>query len=142
MWQCSECGRNFKNTNQDHYCSKKPATIDEYIEDQPENIRPLLEKIRKTIRKAAPKAIEKISWRMPTFWQSENLIHFAAFKKHISIMPGDITKIPFEKELSGYKTSRGAIQFPLDKPIDYNLISEITKFKVSMVSEKVLRSNT
>ena len=130
MWQCPKCGRDFKNSNQSHYCSDKPTTIDGYIAAQPEEARPVLNKIRKIIRKTAPKAQEKISWGMPTFWQGENLIHFAAFKKHIGIYPGDLSHIPFLQKLSGYKTTKGAIQFPLDKPIDYELIAEITKFRV------------
>ncbi|MCL2066785.1 MAG: DUF1801 domain-containing protein [Treponema sp.] len=105
-------------------------TIDEYIAARPEELRPVLKKIRMVIRKAAPRAMEKISWGMPTFWQDENLIHFAAFKKHIGIYPGDLCHIPFKKELAGYKTTKGAIQFPLDKPIDYELIAKITKFRV------------
>ena len=133
MWQCPKCGRDFKNTNQDHYCKDKPATIDEYIALQPEEVRPILNKIRKTIKKAAPKAIEKISWGMPTFWQGENIIHFAAFKKHIGIYPGDLNNIPFKEKLSTYKTTKGAIQLPLDKPMDYDLIAEITRFRVSVV---------
>ena len=136
MWQCPKCGRDFKKQNQDHYCGDKPASIEEYIAAQAEELRPILEKIRKTIRKAAPKAVEKISWSMPTFWQGENLIHFAAFKKHIGIYPGDLSLTPFEERLSAYKTTKGAIQFPLDKPIDYGLIAEITKFRVAAASEK------
>ena len=66
-------------TNQDHYCGEKPSNIDEYIAVQSEDVRTILAKVRETIRAAAPDAIEKISWSMPTFWQSENLIHFAAF---------------------------------------------------------------
>ena len=112
----------------------KPKTIDDYIAAQPEEVRPILNKIRKTIKKAAPKAIEKISWDMPTFWQGENIIHFAAYKKHIGIYPGDLSHIPFEEKLSAYKTSKGAIQFPLDKPIDYDFIAEITRFRVSAAS--------
>ena len=73
---------------------------------------------------------------MPTFWQGENLIHFAAFKNHIGIYPGDLNDIPFKKELSGYKTTKGAIQFPLDKPINYNLIAKIAKFRASAVSKQ------
>jgi uncharacterized protein YdhG (YjbR/CyaY superfamily) len=136
MWQCPKCGRDFKKQNQSHYCTSMPDTIDEYIAAQPEEIQPVLNKIRKTIKKAAPKAAEKMSWRMPTFWQGENLIHFAAFKKHIGIYPGVQGIAHFEQELSGYKTTKGAIQFPLDKPIDYNLISEITKYRVSAVENQ------
>jgi len=130
MWKCEKCGREFKNTNQDHYCGDAPATIDEYIAAQPEDVRPLLAKVRETIRAAAPDAVEKISWRMPTFWQNENLIHFAAFKKHLGIYPGDLTLTPFADKLEGYRTSKGAIQFPYDKPVPYELISEITAFRV------------
>ena len=133
MWQCPKCGRDFKNKNQDHYCGEKPTTIDEYIAAQAEDVQPILKKIRRAIKKAAPKAQEKIAWSMPTFWQGENLIHFAAFKKHIGIYPGDLNRLPFNEKLSGYKTSKGAIQFPLDKPIDYDLITEITKFRVSVI---------
>ena len=95
MWQCPKCGREFKKTNQDHYCGEKPADVDEYIAAQPDEIRPILEKVRETIRVAAPNAVEKISWGMPTFWQRENLIHFAAFKKHLGIYPGDLSPAPF-----------------------------------------------
>lgn len=84
MWQCPKCGRNFKNTMQSHYCGKV-ETIDQYISEQAEAVQPILNKIREVIRAAAPDAIEKISYQMPTFWQGKNLIHFAAFKKHISI---------------------------------------------------------
>jgi len=132
MWQCPKCGRDFKSVNQSHSCGRKPSTIDEYISAQPEELRPILEKIRKTIKKAAPASTEKISYKIPAFWQGKTLIYFAAFKNHIGIYPGDLRDIPFKKELSAYKTTKGAIQFPLDKPIDYKLIAEITKFRVSL----------
>ena len=132
MWQCPKCGRDFKNINQDHYCGKT-NTIDEYILAQPEDVQPLLEKIRETIRNAAPSAVEKISWQMPTFWQGENLIHFAAFKKHIGIYPGGEAVGVFAERLTGYKTSKGAIQFPIGKPVDYALIADITKWRVTQV---------
>jgi len=135
MWQCPDCCRNFNKQNQSHYCGSTPATIDEYIAAQPAENRLILEKIRKTIKKAAPQAMEKISWRMPTFWQGENIIHFAAFKTHIGIYPGDLGNLPFEHKLAGYKTTKGAIQFPLDKPIDYDLIAEITKFRISTAAK-------
>jgi uncharacterized protein YdhG (YjbR/CyaY superfamily) len=130
MWKCPNCGRDFKNTEQDHFCMK-PNSIDEYIATQPENVQPLLEKIRETIRVVVPEATEKISWRMPTFWQGENLIHFAAFKKHIGLYPGGEATTVFAERLVGYKTSKGAIQLPIDKPIDYDLITDIVRWRVN-----------
>ncbi len=130
MWQCPKCGRAFKNTDQHHFCGEI-ATIDQYIADQPEEVRPILNKVREVIRAAAPEATEKISWSMPTFWQGENLIHFAAFKKHIGIYPGELTQVPFQEQLKEYVTTKGAIRFPLDKPIDYDFIAEITRYRVA-----------
>ena len=129
MWTCPKCKRTFKNTDQEHYCVK-PNNIDEYIASQPEAVRPLLQSIRETIRAAAPKATEKISWQMPTFWQGENLIHFAANKKHIGLYPGGEAAAVFAARLTGYKTSKGAIQLPLDKPIDHQLIADIVRWRL------------
>jgi uncharacterized protein YdhG (YjbR/CyaY superfamily) len=141
MWKCPKCQRDFKNAHQEHQCGNTPATIDEYIAAQPEEVQPILTKIRQTIREAAPDAKEKISWRMPTFWQGENLIHFAAFKKHIGIYPGDLSLVPFEDKLVGYHTTKGAIQFPIDKPVDYELIADITRFRITAVSSVEKRSS-
>jgi len=135
MWKCPKCGREFKNTNQNHSCSEKSASIDEYIAAQSEDVQPILVKVRNIIRAAAPDAVEKISWQMPTYWQGENLIHFCAHKKHLGIHPGAIDHFPDELKtrLVDYKTSKGAIQFPYDKPIDYELIADITRWRVSVV---------
>jgi len=132
MWKCPKCKREFKNTNQDHYCGKI-ETIDRYISEQSEEVQLILNKIRDTIRAAAPEATEKMSWQMPTFWQGENLIHFAAFKKHISIFPGGEATTVFADKLTGYKTAKGTIQLPLSKPIPYDLIEEITHWRVDAV---------
>lgn len=129
MWTCPQCGREFKNTDQHQFCGK-PNSIDEYIDTQPEDVRPLLQTIRETIKRAAPEATEKISWQMPTFWQGTNLIHFAAFKKHIGLYPGGEIPSVFASRLEGYKTSKGAIQLPFDKPIDYELITDIVKWRL------------
>jgi len=110
------------------------VSIDEYIAAQSEDVQAILIKVRETIHVAAPDATEKISWSMPTFWQGGNLIHFAAFKKHIGIYPGDLTLSPFNERLSGYKRTKGAIQFPYDKPIDFDLIADITRWRVSCVA--------
>lgn len=128
MWQCPKCKREFKNTNQDHYCGEPPKTIDAYIEAQPEEVQTLLNTVRETLRATLPNAQERISWSMPTYWQKQNIIHFAAFKKHIGLYPGDKAIVHFSDKLTDYKTSKGAIQFPFDKPLPLQLIAEIAKW--------------
>lgn len=125
MWKCEKCGRSFKNENQQHYCGKKPETIDEYISAQPEEVQVFLEQVRNTIRTALPEAQEKISWSMPTYWKKYNIIHFAAHKHHIGLYAGTEAVIHFAEELEEYKTSKGAIQLPYNKPLPLDLIAEI-----------------
>jgi uncharacterized protein YdhG (YjbR/CyaY superfamily) len=105
-------------------------TIDEYIAGFPPEVQVILEKIRLTIRKAAPNASETIKYRMPTFTQKGNLVYFAAFKKHIGFYRVPTGIESFEKELSAYETGRGSVKFPFDKPIPYDLIRRIVKFRV------------
>ena len=107
-----------------------PQNIDEYIAGFPNDIQEKLQKIRMTIRKAAPKAEEKISYQIPAFALNGNLVWFAAFKKHIGFFPTSSGIREFEKELSIYKCSKGTAQFPLDKPIPLGLISRIVKFRL------------
>ena len=107
-----------------------PKSIDEYIAGFPDNVQEKLQKIRMTIRQAAPDAEEKISYQMPTFYLRGNLVHFAAFKNHIGFYPTPSGTEKFQKELAAYKTAKGTARFPLDKPIPYDLISEIVKFRV------------
>ena len=140
MWKCPKCKREFKNTNQDHYCDKA-ETIDQYIAGQNEEVQPILHRIREVIRAAAPDAKERMSWQIPTFWQGENLIHFAAFKKHISIFPGGEAATFLADRLTEYKTAKGTIQFPLDKPIPYDLIGEIARWRVAAVMDKKKNNN-
>ena len=104
-------------------------TIDEYIKTFPEDVQGILEKMRQTIRKAAPEAEEAISYRVPTFKLNGNLVHFAAFKDHVSFFPTGKGVAAFKKELSSYKGSKGTVQFPLDKPIPYDLVRKITMFR-------------
>lgn len=108
----------------------KVQTIDQYIKAFPKDIQHILEKIRRTIQKAAPEAEEAISYQIPTFKLHGNLVHFAAFKNHIGFYPASKAIEVFKSELSSYKTSKGAIQFPFDKPIPFSLISKITRFRV------------
>lgn len=125
MWKCPKCGRTFKNINQDHYCGEPPKTIDEYILRQEEQAQPHLQEMNIAIKAAIPDAIGKISWSMPTYWKKWNLIHFAAFKKHIGLYPGPEAVEVFADRLQDYKTSKGTIQFPYDKPLPLELIAEI-----------------
>ena len=113
-----------------------PWNIDEYISGFPSDVQSILQKIRVTIREAAPDAEEKISYQMPTFYLKGNLVHFAAFQKHIGFYPIPTGIKKFEKELSVYKMGKGSVQFPLDKPIPYDLISRIVKFRVKENMEK------
>ncbi|HTX79709.1 MAG TPA: DUF1801 domain-containing protein [Longilinea sp.] len=109
---------------------KTPKDIDTYIAAFPSDIQSVLLQIRKTIREAAPEATEKISYQIPTFYLKGNLVHFAAFKDHFAFFPTSSGVEKFKDELSGYKLSKGTIQFPLGKPIPYDLITKITKFRV------------
>ena len=104
--------------------------IDEYIAGFPEEVQEILEKIRTTIRKAAPNAEETINYGIPTFTLKGNLVHFAGFKKHIGFYPTPTGIERFKKELSVYEGAKGSVQFPLDKPIPYGLISKIVKFRI------------
>ncbi len=110
--------------------SETPKNIDEYIAACAPDIQEILQKIRATIRKAAPDAVEKISYAMPCFAQQGNLVYFAAAKHHIGLYPTSSGIAQFARELSVYKGAKGSVQFPFDKPIPYNLISQITKFRV------------
>jgi uncharacterized protein YdhG (YjbR/CyaY superfamily) len=105
-------------------------TIDEYIKASPENIQIILEKMRQIIRKAAPGAIEVISYQMPAFKLNGNLVYFAAFKNHIGFYPTPSGIEFFKKELSPYIKGKGSVQFPLDKPIPYDLVEKIVLFRV------------
>jgi uncharacterized protein YdhG (YjbR/CyaY superfamily) len=107
-----------------------PKTIDEYIEQFPIPVRKTLKKIKMTIKKAAPKAGETIKYRIPTFTLNGNLIFFAAFTNHIGLYPAPRGAEQFKKELSGYKGGKGTVQFPLDGPIPYGLITRIVKFRM------------
>jgi uncharacterized protein YdhG (YjbR/CyaY superfamily) len=110
--------------------SKPPQTIDDYIAQFPKQVQSLLNKVRSTIKKAAPKAQEKISYRIPTFVLHGNLIFFAAFKNHISVYPAPRAAAEFKQDLSAYKGGKGTVQFRLDKPIPFGLITRIVKFRI------------
>ena len=110
---------------------KQFKTIDEYIKTFPEDVQSILERMRQTIRKAAPEAVEAISYQMPTFkLNGKNLVFFAAFKNHIGFYPIPSGIKAFKKELSQYKGGKGSVQFPIDKPVPYDLVKKIVIFRV------------
>jgi uncharacterized protein YdhG (YjbR/CyaY superfamily) len=113
-----------------------PKNIDEYISIFPADVRAKLETMRTTIHKAAPKAEEAISYMIPTFRLHGNLVHFAGYKNHIGFYPGAAGIEAFQKELKDYETSKGTVQFPLDKPLPLKLVTAITKFRVIQNTEK------
>ncbi|HEY6626436.1 MAG TPA: DUF1801 domain-containing protein [Ignavibacteriaceae bacterium] len=112
-------------------------TIDEYIKTFPKDIQKILELVRETIKEAAPNAEEAISYQIPTFKLNGNLVHFAAFKNHIGFYPAPSGQKAFEKELSGYKSGKGSIQFPIDKPMPLALIKKIVKYRVKENSTQI-----
>ena len=108
-----------------------PRNIDEYIAGFPNDVQEILEKIRMTIRKAAPDAEETISYKLPAFnLKGHYLVYFAAYKNHIGFYAAPRGNAEFKEELSVYEAGKGTLQFPLDKPIPFDLISKIVKFRV------------
>ncbi len=108
-----------------------PTSVDEYIAACPPEARERLATLRKVIRETVPEATEKISYGMPTFVLNGNLIHYAAHTHHIGIYPMPSGVEQFKDELSAYQTAKGSVQFPLDKPVPYDLIGKIVKFRVA-----------
>ncbi len=116
--------------------SQKISSIDEYIAAFPEEVQKILKQMRAVIRAAAPDAKEKISYGIPTFYSTENLVHFAGYKHHVGFYPTSSGIEHFGKDLAGYELSRGTVRFPLDKPIPYDLVTRITEFRVKESREK------
>jgi uncharacterized protein YdhG (YjbR/CyaY superfamily) len=114
-----------------------PKDIDEYIAGFPEDVQEILEKVRLTIREAAPEAEETIKYQIPTFTLKGNLVHFAAYEKHIGFYPAPSGIEKFKKELSTYEGAKGSVKFPLDKPIPYDLISQIVTFRAKENLQRV-----
>ena len=115
----------------------KPASTDEYISSFPVETQKLLDQMRTIIKKAAPQATEVISYSMPAFILNKSpLVYFAAFKNHIGLYALPSGHEEFKEALSKYKSGKGSVQFPLDKPIPYDLITKIVKFRVKENLEK------
>src|SRR3989442_9792439 len=114
---------------------KQFETIDEYIKTFPKDVQSILEKMRQTIKRAAPDAEEAISYQIPTFkLEGASLVHFAAFRKHIGLYPPAPRE--FKKEVSSYEGPKGNLKFPIDKPIPYDLVTWIVLFRRKILEKK------
>jgi uncharacterized protein YdhG (YjbR/CyaY superfamily) len=109
---------------------KSSKAIDAYIKSFPKDIQVILNKVRATIRKAAPEAEETVKYRLATFTLNGNLVHFGAFKNHIGFYPTPSGTSKFKRELANYQGAKGSIRFPLDVPLPYDLITRIVRFRV------------
>jgi len=114
----------------------KYETVEEYISSFPADIQDILKELHATIKKAAPKAEEVISYNMPAFKQHKVLVYYAANKEHIGFYPTPNPIIAFKEELAKYKTSKGAIQFPIDKPIPKTLVKKIVQYRLAEDAER------
>ncbi len=112
-------------------------SVDEYIKTFPKDIQSILEKMRQTVKKAAPGVVEAISYQMPTFkLNGKALVYFAAFKSHIGFYPIPSGVEAFKKELSPYKKGKGSVQFPMDQPMPYDLVRRIVRFRAKQLLKK------
>ncbi len=114
---------------------KIAKNFDEYLESFPKETQQLLGKMRLTIRRAAPKAKESISYGMPTFTLGRNRVYFAGYKNHIGFYPGGAIA-PFKEDLSAYKSSKGGVQFPINEPLPVGLITRIVKVRMKQGAGK------
>jgi len=114
----------------------KFKTVEEYFSTLSPDVRDVLEDLRKTIKQAAPKAEEVISYNMPAIKQGKAIVYYAAHKEHIGFYPTSSPMMVFKDQLAAFKTSKGAIQFPIDKPIPKKLVKDIVRYRLTQVQEK------
>ena len=116
---------------------KQFKTIDQYIKTFPVNVQRILERIRQTIQKAAPEAVETISYQMPTFnLDGQYLIYFSAWKNHIGVYPIPSGDEAFKKKVTPYIGAKSTIRFPITEPIPYDLVKQIVKFRIRENQQK------
>lgn len=125
MWTCPKCGREFKRTNQNHFCGSAPVSIDAYIQEQREDIQPILVELRNAIHHAIPEATETIAWGMPTWKKRNNIIHFAVYKNYIGVYVGEEAVEHFADALARFETHKGTIRLPPDQEVPLTLIADI-----------------
>lgn len=127
MWTCPKCGREFKRTNQGHYCGKAPETIEEYIEAQIPEARAHIRGLRDIIRRCVPEINERIAWSMPFFEKGMHSISYAACKKHISLyLNAEILEI-IRPQMDGFAIKKNAAYLPYDKALPEEIIERAVK---------------
>ena len=125
MWKCPKCGREFKKTNQGHYCGKAPETVDEYIASQPYEYRSHVSELRDIIKKSVPDITEYIAWSMPYYKKNGSSVSFAACKTYISFYLGAEILEKFGPELTGLKIKKNAVYFPYDRSLPEKALENI-----------------
>lgn len=128
MWVCPKCGREFKRTNQGHYCGDAPKTVLEYIESQALETRSHLAQIAAIIKDSIPGVKERILWSMPTYEKAGKSVSFSACKNHVSLYVGSAAIETFADELKEWTTKKNAIYLPYDKILPSKLIENIVKW--------------
>ena len=113
-----------------------PHSIDDYIAGFPPDIQAILEKIRLTIKQAAPGAVEAIKYQIPTFVLNGNLVSFAAYQRHIGLYPIPAGTQKFQKAIAAYRSAKSSVRFPLNEPIPFDLISQLVKYRVKETSPR------
>lgn len=127
MWTCPKCGREFKRTNQGHYCGKAPENIDEYIELQITESREHILELRNIIQSCVPEVKEQIAWSMPVYKKDKLSISFAACNKHISLyIDANILEM-FKSQLSDFTIKKNAVYLPYEKELPLKVIEKIVK---------------
>ena len=116
-------------------------TVDEYIMQFPSEIQETLQELRQLVKDSAPEAEEKISYQMPTYYLHGNLVHFAAYKKHIGFYPAPTGIEAFKDELLKYKSAKGSVQFPINEALPFDLIRKIVEFRVSENKNKAVKKH-
>ena len=127
MWTCPKCGREFKRTNQGHYCGKAPETVDEYIESQPPEAQAHITELRNILLRCVPEATERIAWSMPVYKKDRHSISFAACQKHISLYIEDEILEIFKPQLSDFTIKKNAVYLPYDKVLPEEVLEMIVK---------------
>ncbi len=125
MWICPKCGREFKRTNQDHYCGKPPETVEEYIQSQPQEAQAHLAELRRIICRSIPGIRERIAWSMPMFEKNRHSISFAACKNYVSLYVGMEVLDAFKEQFSEFVIKKNAVYLPYEKALPVELIEKI-----------------